>query len=209
MRFPGRDRDAGSVRCNSPGPRAVARPRCRRRHKPGPPISALSGAWVRERGAAGCAPPMPVPAEGDFDVLRPPDYGVIVVEHRDRLARFGSEYIEAALTAMGRRLVVGPEELEDDPGARHDRCTDQHVHASVWPSVGPEPGGEGADGGERGMTVHQAFRYELDPTARQRRILARRVQRVASVPTPAERRRSPRPWAASRTATRSPSTSSA
>ena len=57
---------------------------------------------------------MPVPAEGDFDVLRSPDYGVIVVEHRDRLARFGSEYIEAALTAMGRRLVVGPEELEDD-----------------------------------------------------------------------------------------------
>ncbi len=50
--------------------------------------------------------------KGLLAVLRSPDYGVIVVEHRDRLARFGSEYIEAALTAMGRRLVVvDPEEL--------------------------------------------------------------------------------------------------
>jgi len=30
----------------------------------------------------------------------------ILVEHRDRLARFGSEYIEAALAASGRRVVV-------------------------------------------------------------------------------------------------------
>jgi putative resolvase len=30
----------------------------------------------------------------------------IVVEHRDRLARFGVEYIEAALQAQGRSLVV-------------------------------------------------------------------------------------------------------
>jgi putative resolvase len=39
----------------------------------------------------------------------------IVVEHRDRLARFGSEYIEAALAASGRRLiVVDPSERNDD-----------------------------------------------------------------------------------------------
>ncbi|MHB1527489.1 MAG: IS607 family transposase, partial [Candidatus Dormibacteria bacterium] len=30
----------------------------------------------------------------------------IVVEHRDRLARLGSEYIEAALLGAGRRLLV-------------------------------------------------------------------------------------------------------
>lgn len=30
----------------------------------------------------------------------------IVVEHRDRLARLGSEYVEAALQGTGRRLVV-------------------------------------------------------------------------------------------------------
>jgi putative resolvase len=41
--------------------------------------------------------------------------GAIVVEHRDRFARFGSEYLEAALAASGRRLiVVDPAEMNDD-----------------------------------------------------------------------------------------------
>ena len=53
--------------------------------------------------------------KGLLAVLRSPEYGLVVVEHRDRLARFGSEYIEAALAAMGRRLiVVDPEEVTDD-----------------------------------------------------------------------------------------------
>jgi predicted site-specific integrase-resolvase len=35
--------------------------------------------------------------------------GAVVVEHRDRFARFGSEYLEAAFAASGRELiVVGP-----------------------------------------------------------------------------------------------------
>ena len=39
----------------------------------------------------------------------------IVVEHRDRLMRFGSEYVEAALAAQGRKLiVVDHTELKDD-----------------------------------------------------------------------------------------------
>ncbi|MFE9690933.1 IS607 family transposase [Micromonospora sp. NPDC005806] len=39
----------------------------------------------------------------------------IVVEHRDRFARFGAEYVEAALSAQGRRLlVVDPAEVDDD-----------------------------------------------------------------------------------------------
>ncbi len=41
--------------------------------------------------------------------------GTIVVEHRDRLSRFGFEYIEAALLASGRRVVVvDPGEVADD-----------------------------------------------------------------------------------------------
>jgi len=41
--------------------------------------------------------------------------GAIVVEHRDRFARFGSEYLEAALDASGRRLiVVDAAEMNDD-----------------------------------------------------------------------------------------------
>lgn len=34
------------------------------------------------------------------------DVKVVIVEHRDRLARFGFEYIEAALAAQGRKIVV-------------------------------------------------------------------------------------------------------
>lgn len=39
----------------------------------------------------------------------------VVVEHRDRLARFGVEHLEAALSAQGRRIVVvDPGEVDDD-----------------------------------------------------------------------------------------------
>ncbi len=41
--------------------------------------------------------------------------GTIVVEHRDRLARFGVEHLEAALSAQGRKVVVVDEgEVDDD-----------------------------------------------------------------------------------------------
>jgi predicted site-specific integrase-resolvase len=40
---------------------------------------------------------------------------VIVVEHRERLARFGFDYIEASLCAQGRRIEVVEEgEMADD-----------------------------------------------------------------------------------------------
>lgn len=48
-------------------------------------------------------------------VLRRPDVGVLVVEHRDRLVRFGFEYLQAALAAQGRDIrVVDKGEVEDD-----------------------------------------------------------------------------------------------
>ncbi|WP_326722608.1 MULTISPECIES: IS607 family transposase [unclassified Streptomyces] len=48
-------------------------------------------------------------------LLADPGVGTIVVEHRDRLARFGVEHLEAALSATGRRLVVlDPTETTDD-----------------------------------------------------------------------------------------------
>jgi predicted site-specific integrase-resolvase len=47
--------------------------------------------------------------------LRNPSINAIAVEHRDRLMRFGIEYVEAALTAQGRKLiVVDLEEVKDD-----------------------------------------------------------------------------------------------
>lgn len=48
-------------------------------------------------------------------LLRDPTIGTIVVEHRERLARFGTEAVEAALSASGRTVVVMEEgELTDD-----------------------------------------------------------------------------------------------
>ncbi len=52
---------------------------------------------------------------GLMGLLRNPAVGIIVVEHRDRLMRFGAEYVEAALAADGRKLlVVDDTELKDD-----------------------------------------------------------------------------------------------
>jgi predicted site-specific integrase-resolvase len=48
-------------------------------------------------------------------LLRDRRVSTIVVEHRDRFARFGAECVEAALAARGRRLlVVDPAEVDDD-----------------------------------------------------------------------------------------------
>jgi predicted site-specific integrase-resolvase len=48
-------------------------------------------------------------------LLRDQSIKVIVVEHRDRLIRFGFEYLEASLAAQGRKiLVVGHSEVKDD-----------------------------------------------------------------------------------------------
>jgi putative resolvase len=48
-------------------------------------------------------------------LLADPSVHTVVVEHRDRLARFGSEYIEAAMSASGRKLVVVDQtEMKDD-----------------------------------------------------------------------------------------------
>lgn len=48
-------------------------------------------------------------------LLRDQTVATIVVEHRDRFARFGAEYVQAALAASGRRLlVVDPAEVDDD-----------------------------------------------------------------------------------------------
>ena len=48
-------------------------------------------------------------------LLADPKVSVVVVEHRDRLARVNAELVEAALSAQGRRLVVIDEgEVDDD-----------------------------------------------------------------------------------------------
>lgn len=45
-------------------------------------------------------------------LLSDPSVGTILVEHRDRLARFGVEYVEAALVSQGRSIIVADETEE-------------------------------------------------------------------------------------------------
>ncbi len=48
-------------------------------------------------------------------LLNDPKIWIILVEHRDRLMRFGAEYVESALAAQGRKLIVADgSELKDD-----------------------------------------------------------------------------------------------
>jgi hypothetical protein len=54
-------------------------------------------------------------APSQVSALRDPSVHRIVVEHRDRFCRFGSEYVQAALAAQGRELVVvDAAEVDDD-----------------------------------------------------------------------------------------------
>jgi len=48
-------------------------------------------------------------------ILRNPEISTVIVEHRDRLMRFGFEYVEASLAAQGRSLlVIEQDEMKDD-----------------------------------------------------------------------------------------------
>ena len=48
-------------------------------------------------------------------LLTDPSIGIILAEHRDRLMRFGIEFVEAALASQGRKLLVADSgELKDD-----------------------------------------------------------------------------------------------
>ena len=47
-------------------------------------------------------------------LLSDPNVGTVIAEHRDRFSRFGSEYVEAALAAQGRRLLVTSDDESND-----------------------------------------------------------------------------------------------
>lgn len=52
---------------------------------------------------------------GLLRLLRDPKVQTIIVEHRDRLMRFGFEYVESTLAAQDRSiLVIEPAEMTDD-----------------------------------------------------------------------------------------------
>jgi len=62
--------------------------------------------------------------------LENPPASTIVVEHRDRLARFGSEYIESALASSNNRKVV----IVDDTEMKDDLVQDMMIDVVVLTS---------------------------------------------------------------------------
>lgn len=73
-------------------------------------------------------------------VLSDPAASVLIVEHRDRLARFGVEHFQAALASSGRRLVVlDPEETTSDLAGDITEVPDLHVRPAVWAACREEP----------------------------------------------------------------------
>jgi putative resolvase len=56
-------------------------------------------------------------------ILADPQVSGIVVEHRDRRARFGVEQLEAALAATGRQIiVVNPDGVLNQDEVKDDLC---------------------------------------------------------------------------------------
>jgi putative transposase len=107
-------------------------------------------------------------------ILRDPQVVRIVVEHRDRLARFGFDLLEAAMAASGRHVVVIEDgEVTDDLA--------QDVLEILTSACGRLDGRRSAGRRARpaweasGMQVKQAFRFELDPNREARIALAKHV----------------------------------
>ena len=60
---------------------------------------------------------------------------------------FGAEYIESALAASNRKVVIVNDSDEGRPSARHNRCPHLVLRSTVWEADGKEqseesPGGD-------------------------------------------------------------------
>jgi putative resolvase len=65
-------------------------------------------------------------------LLADPPARTIVVEHRDRLARFGCEYIESRARGGRKLVVVDQAERKDDLGAGHGGCAHGVLRLPLW-----------------------------------------------------------------------------
>ena len=80
--------------------------------------------------------------------------GAIIVEHRERVTRFGFEYVEAALTGRGTRIPVMEErELEDDL-VRESTEVPTSLRAAVRETFGTSPCGASTGGSADRLMRH-------------------------------------------------------
>lgn len=108
-----------------------------------------------------------------------PSATVIVVEHRDRLARFGVEHLDAALAAQGPRvLVAGAGETADDvvldmievlTGMGAGRYGRRGARNRAMRAV---RAAKNAGVEEAAWPMLQAYWFALDPAPAQARVLA-------------------------------------
>lgn len=63
-------------------------------------------------------------------LLNSPDWGVLVVEHRDRLARVGSGWFEHFLALLGKDLIVVDTSTDSDEGKMEDIFSILHSYAA-------------------------------------------------------------------------------
>lgn len=118
-------------------------------------------------------------------LLLDPEVTRIVVEHRDRFCRFGSEYVQAALAAQGRELVlVDSAEVDDDlvrdmTEIMTSMCARLYGKRAAANRAKRAVGCGGQLGGvmarfetPEGWCV-QAFQFTLDPTDEQTSALGR------------------------------------
>ena len=86
--------------------------------------------------------------------------GTIVVEHRERLSRFGFEYVEAALAGRGARILVMDEaRARGRLGAGRNRGDDLAVRSALRTAFGAAACGTGAGGGA-GRLMQQLGTYQ-------------------------------------------------
>ena len=70
----------------------------------------------------------------------------IVIEHRDRFARFGSEYVAASLEAHGRSLIIMDDAEVDDDLVRDMTEELTSFCARLYGRRGRTPSGESVGG---------------------------------------------------------------
>ena len=85
-----------------------------------------------------------------LDLARDHQASLVVVEYRDRLARFGLDYLETFLHAFGVRVVVTESPMQDDPQERVEDLM------AITPSCSARIYGK-RGGKKMGSTVRQAM----------------------------------------------------
>ncbi|MCX6041058.1 MAG: IS607 family transposase, partial [Caldilinea sp.] len=112
-------------------------------------------------------------------LLRDGSIGVIVVEHKDRLMRFGFNYIVTLLELQGRRVeVVFPNETKEDLEADFIASITSHVCDCTGGAATSRGQSAFVSVSSRQRSMKNAYKSELDPNNKQIRAMRQHVGAV-------------------------------